>query len=87
MNIFKLIFLVAIPLILFISSYAGYRYASIKGLYEPTSTSAFTYQQYSLNKTEHWQKRFDFVDSQDYNSIKRTIVGTRENFLEVRRGW
>jgi hypothetical protein len=46
-----------------------------------------SYELYTLTKTDDWKTRFDFLESSDYNSVKRKIVGARENFLEVRRGY
>jgi hypothetical protein len=86
MKLLKIFFLGVVPCLLLLSSFAAYRFASAKGLLNPSPPANITYERYELTKTQAWRERFDFQTSAEYNSEVRAIAGTRENFLEVRRG-
>lgn len=77
MGPFKVLLVVVIPIILSLISFAAYNYSKEKDLFREVSATKMTYELYHINKTEHWKDRFDFLESKDYNSIKRTIVGSR----------
>ena len=73
----KVLLVVVIPIILSLISYAAYNYSKEKDLFREVPTPKMTYELYHINKTEHWKDRFAFLESKDYNSVKRTIVGSR----------
>lgn len=57
----KLLFLFVLPLALLFITLGTYKYASINSLFEEDQLKPLSYDQYTLQKTSYWHKRFDYL--------------------------
>jgi hypothetical protein len=85
MDMFRIILLIVIPAVLLFAALGAYDYGNAHQIFEGHAPIQMTYDSYHLNKTSQWKDRFSFREEHDYNVQKRTIAGTRENYLEVKR--
>jgi hypothetical protein len=86
-RIVKFIFLIIFPLLLLVVTYGTYHYGVRHSLFEAKDIPSLSYDIYEHHKNSLWANRFEYQEENDYNTIKRKIIGTNHSILQVRRGY